>query len=406
MELRTRLKNAFPLFFPSNSVQKDDSFLKKDKKGYQFEFKGAAPRQTDVDIKELDDSISFAKQTEDPSRFKLYGIYDNITDLHVKSQMRTAIFGVVKQKWVIVDENNVVDEELTKLLQKLWFHDLSKKIIETEFYGHSLLYFWMDVESGEIDKTKLFPRIHVNPEKGVIIPDLEQEDKAVPYDNDVFNKIFLEVGESGDLGLLQDVARWCIFKGWAIKDWARSSEKWGDPHLVIQSSSDDDTENDKKAAMAENFGANSWLMVSADDKVQLLERSQAGTAHNIFLDFIKVSNEENSKGINGQTATSDTQAFVGTAEVQERILDDYTESRLMSLMFFHNEKTLPFLAKWNGGNSPYSKLAGKRWMPLSMLDMEVDESEDPTPGDEEEVEEKPKKGLKNNLKNNVKNPFI
>ena len=325
--------------------------------------------------------------------------------MHVKSQMRTAIFGVVKQKWVIVDEKNEVDEELTELLQKLWFHELSKRIIETEFYGHSLLYFWQNEQTGEIDKTKLFPRMHVNPEKGVLIPDLDREEVVVPYDNDIFKQVFLEVGEAGDLGLLQDVARWCIIKWWTIKDWARSSEKWGDPHLVIQSSSDDDTENDKKAEMAQNFGANSWLMVSAEDKVQLLERSQAGTAHNIFLDFIKISNEENSKGINGQTATSDTQAFVGAAEVQERILDDYTESRLMTLMFFHNEKTLPFLAKYNGGNSPYSKLAGKRWMPLSMLDMEVDESADPTPtpGTNNKMKKEVKK---EEPANTLKNPFI
>lgn len=402
MEIKSKLKEAYNIFFPSNSSgitqTPAQDFVSDTKKGKNFKLKGNRSFIRENDIKDLDDAIYLAGLSEDSSRLKLYNIYDNIRDLHVKSQMRTAIFGVVKQKWVIVDENDVMDEELTKLLQKLWFHELSKKIIETEFYGHSLIYFWMNVENGEIEKTKLFPRMHVNPEKGVLIPDLDREDLTVPYNNEIFNQIFLEVGEPGDLGLLQDVARWCILKWWSIKDWARSSEKWGDPHLVVQSSSDDDTENDKKAEMAQNFGANSWLMVSAEDKVTLLERSQAGTAHNIFLDFVKTSNEENSKGINGQTATADTQAFVGTAEVQERILDDYTESRLMSLMFFHNEKTLPFLAKWNNGNSPYSKLAGKRWVPLSMLDIEEDKSEDPTPGSEEDEK---KNGI-----SKLKNPFF
>lgn len=371
-----------------------EDFVKETKNGVNFKLTGSKIPQTENDIRDLDNAISMAENSLDPSRFKLYSIYDNIRDLHVKSQMRTAIFGVVKQKWVIVDENNVIDEELTKLLQKLWFHELSKKIIETEFYGHSMIYFWMNEKTREIEKTKLFPRIHVNPEKGVLIPDLNREDITVPYQNEVFDKIFLEVGEPGDLGLLKDVARWCILKWWSIKDWARSSEKWGDPHLVIQSSSDDDSENTKKAEMAQNFGGNSWMMISAEDKVTLLERNQAGSSHLIFLDFLKVSNEENSKGINGQTATADTQAFVGTAEVQERILDDYTESRLMSLMYFHNEKTLPFLVKWNGGNTPYKALEGKRWMPLSMLEIEKDESEDPTPGQEKKDEQ------------NLKNPFI
>jgi hypothetical protein len=375
-----------------------EDFVKETKNGANFKLTGTKIPQTENDIRELDDAISMAENSLDPSRFKLYSIYDNIRDLHVKSQMRTAIFGVVKQKWVIVDENNVIDEELTKLLQKLWFHELSKKIIETEFYGHSMIYFWMNEKTREIEKTKLFPRIHVNPEKGVLIPDLDREDITVPYDNEVFNSIFLEVGEPGDLGLLKDVARWCILKWWGIKDWARSSEKWGDPHLVIQSSSDDEAENTEKAEMAQNFGGNSWMMVSKEDEVKLLERNQAGASHLIFLDFIKISNEENSKGINGQTATADTQAFVGTAQVQERILDDYTESRLMSLMYFHNEKTLPFLINWNGGDTPYKALKGKKWVPLSMLDVKTDNSNNPTPGTPPTV--------KKPINKIFKNPFI
>ena len=32
----------------------------------------------------------------------------------------------------------------------------------------------------------------------------------------------------------------------------------------------------------------------------------------------------------------------GRVKVQERLLNDYTLARLKDLMFFHNEKTLPF----------------------------------------------------------------
>ncbi len=122
-------------------------------------------------------------------------------------------------------KNGKPNNELTELLKKKWFDVLNKRIVETEFWGHSLIYFYLG-ENGEFTKTKLFPRIHVNPEKESIIPDLSEPDKLVSYkDNGIFQSVFIEIGESGDLGLLKDITRHPILKSYSLKDWARSSEK-------------------------------------------------------------------------------------------------------------------------------------------------------------------------------------
>ena len=139
--------------------------------------------------------------------------------------------------------------------------------------------------------------------------------------------------------------------------------------------------------------------------MKLLERSISGNPHHIFLDFIKINNEENSKGINGQVATADEKAFVGSAEVQERILNDYTESRLRSLMYFHNEITLPFLIAYNDGNTAYRALQGMKWMPVDFMKDEgrsegrsANKAEGRQPNKTEEEK-------KEDVKNTYKNPF-
>ena len=54
-------------------------------------------------------------------------------------------------------------------------------------------------------------------------------------------------------------------------------------------------------------------------------------------------NDETSKAVSWQTGTSDEKAFVGGAEVHERVLNDYVEARKRSQGYHINEELFPFL---------------------------------------------------------------
>ncbi len=83
--------------------------------------------------------------------------------------------------------------------------------------------------------------------------------------------------------------RHSILKSYSLKDWARSSEKWGDPHVILQSAAQSEEENDEKEAFLKNFGNNGYAIIEEND-VKLLERSTSGNPHHIFLDFITINN--------------------------------------------------------------------------------------------------------------------
>jgi hypothetical protein len=377
------------------------NFLEEEKGNFNFKLSGDRVYHFQLGIDILNRAIMQAEDIENPSRQQLYSIYNSLKDLHVKSQMRTAIFKVVSQPWVIVNKDNEPQKELTELFQKKWFNDLNEHIISTEFWGHSLIYFTLNNETGEFTNAKLFPRIHVLPEKESIIPNLGDEGAMFSYkDIPELAKLFIEVKSTEPLGLLKDISRYSILKDYAIKDWGRSSEKWGDPHVILKSSSQSNEEDDAKEEFLANFGNNGYAIVSKDDEIELLERGSSGSSHNIFLDLIKLQNDETSKGINGQTATADEKSFVGSSEVQERILNDYTLSRLKYLMFYHNETTLPYLINYNNGNTTYKKLEGMKWMPVALMEgVEENASTKPTNA------KKPK--LKDNeIENSLENPFI
>ena len=188
-----------------------------------------------------------------------------------------------------------------------------------------------------------------------------------------------------------------------MKDWGKSSEKWGDPHVILQTDSDDDAENAKKEKFLQNFGNNQYAMTGIDDKLSLLERKTGGNSHNIFKELIAFNNDENSKGVNGQTSTSDEKAFVGTAEVQERILEAYTIDRLTDLMYFHNEITIPFLLQYNNGDNAYQGLKDLKWIPTALMEDEKKKEDKKKPSDKKPEDSKLDQ---TQLDNNLENPFI
>lgn len=368
---------------------KIDSDLKKDKK----------KRLSNLLVKErlyladegqaaLKQAIEIAENPDDPNRYLLYGFYkEAMRDLHLRSQIRTAINEVLEIPWAVVDrKTKQPNEELTELLQKQWFDDVCNYALEAEFWGHSLIELGQLVQQeGQwvFENVSLIDRWNVCPEKGYLL--IRPNDHVgLPFREAPFDQWLLEVGNPHNLGLLGVCAKHSIYKKYGLGDWSRSIERWGDPLLHIGTSSDDDGENRKKEDFARNFGKNGWVMTDEEDKVNILDR-KFSDGYKIFQDFVTLNNDENSKGVNGQTGTSDQKAYVGAAEVQERVLKGYTISRLRKLSYFINDKLFPKITQSWEGKSAYKALEGYKWMPLiSFTDprqqsAEPDEEPKPTP---------------------------
>lgn len=344
---------------------------------------------------DLKEAIEIAKNPDCPNREMLYEIYEEILrDLHLRSQLRTATNEVIGEPWAMVHKKTrKIDIEMTKTCQTKWFDKIGRYHVESEFWSHSLIEFGIMVQNEdgkgwEFKDVKLFPRKHVRPETGEILIN-PSDTKGIPYREAPFNTWLIEAGDCEDLGLLEYAARYSIYKKFTMSDWSRSGEKWGDPLLVIRSDSDDDAENNKKAEFAANFGNNGFVILDKDDEVEMLER-QRDAGYKIFGDFWDKLDAENSKGVNGQTGTQDQKSFVGSAEVHERILGGYTESRLRSLMYFHNDVTIPFLVNVNNGDSMYSKLKDYEFVPLRFMKELKDPNELPDPNTQPDPNADPK----------------
>jgi hypothetical protein len=144
--------------------------------------------------------------------------------------------------------------------------------------------------------------------------------------------------------LLLECAYNVLWKYYSRSDWSRASEKFGMPILSIKAGTTNESELDDLETRAANFGTDGYVIVQAEDEVTIIERT-GQNIHLIYKDNITLCDEQISKLINGGTASSDTKAFTGSAEVQERTLEDISSMRMQLVADEMNDKVLPFLEK-------------------------------------------------------------
>lgn len=310
-------------------------------KGLRFKLKRQYVSKVEFQIGKWENAMMMAKNPDNPQRLELYLLYQwALLDAHLYSQIRTAHITIQRSAFE-VHKNGKLDEKLTDLFKRPWFIQYLKHALDAEFWGHSLIEFDHKKENGEFTTIYLIEREHVRPEtEEVLLRPYDQ--KGICYTDKPFNKWLISIGTPNDLGLLELATREVILKEYSRRDWSIRSEKFGMPFLIVKTSTSDEKELDDKEDMAANFGANGYAILSDDDEFELVEPKNAA-GHLIYKDKAEFCDKNISKLINGQTSSSDERSFVGSAEVHERLLNDYSYSRLRRLLYHINFELKPFL---------------------------------------------------------------
>ena len=276
-----------------------------------------------------------------PDRRDLLVIYANSEDdSHVISQIEIAKSKLLSEPFVLT-RNGTEDSELIEKFRSPWFEDWLTIIIDAMMWGYTLVEAGPVVDEAFSDFS-VFPRRHVEPFKRHIL--IRPSDiVGIPYGDNPASLYFIEIGHPKDLGRFKIVAREVIWKNFSRSDWSQASEKFGMPFLHFKTATDDKDELDRIEALCRNFASNGYIISSTEDEVTV-EMPTNSDFYKIFQENAQFCDQQISKCINGQTGTSDEKSFVGSAEVHERILDDFSERRLRTASNLTNTKLIPFLS--------------------------------------------------------------
>lgn len=343
-KIRNFFKSAFTSGFLNLSTAGSSSPIDERKGNRTFNHRLTRQYQYRVKM-ELDtwrNAVESAENILLPRRDDLYKLYRQaMEDDTLLSETRKAHIMVQRSPFVVKrkDKDNT---DMTELFNKPWFRLFLRHWLDAEFWGHSLIeLLWKE---GEVNSIELIPREHVRPETGEVLLSVH-DTKGIAFDKlqQEFGVKILPIGEPFDLGLLKTASRTVITKNYSDSDWSQYNEKYGMPIAVAGTKEMNDTEADNMAIALSNLGSNGYFMPFDVEQVKLLER-QGTTGYKTYEDLIQRKENNIAKLINGQTGTSDEKAFVGAAQVHERVLNDYTFSRLTNCQDYINFTLIPFLA--------------------------------------------------------------
>jgi len=275
-----------------------------------------------------------------PDRRDLIAIYNNsVTDPHVFAQMQVAKSKLLSEPFV-VNKGDTENPELTAMFKAPWFEDWLALCFDALMWGYTLVEAGPRID-GVWESFKAFPRRHVEPFSRHIL--IRPGDRlGIPYGDKPEALFLIEIGEPEDLGLLKIISREVIWKSFSRTDWSQASEKFGMPFLWLKTGTEDKQELDRLEALCRNFASNGYMITNLEDGVEVVETAKSDV-HKIYLENAKFCDEQISKCINGQTGTSDEKSFVGSAEVHERILDDFHHARMRYASNLTNYSLFPFL---------------------------------------------------------------
>ena len=316
-------------------------------KSILIELKNNAEYLTKKDIRQWRDVWQMALNPDNPKRVNLYRIYrDVMVDNHLIGCITQRKGYVLKKTFRLVDKNSKENPELTELFNTEWFKTFSNLVLDSIYYGHSL------IQLGDIDNRdgmlyyndiELVPRENVIPEYGVFVREAGGDPlRGYSYRDGVFANTCIEIGKPKDLGILLKIAPQSLSKKNMMAYWDTFGEMFGMPIRIGKTSSRDPKEIAKTENFLRDMAGASWALFPEGTEVEIKETSR-GDAFNVYDQRINRCNSEISKAILGQTMTIDSGSSLSQSEVHLEIFNNIIEADADMLRDAINWKLIPFL---------------------------------------------------------------
>lgn len=309
------------------------------KVSYQIAPKSVSRTRQDIQI--WNQALNQARLSENPKFYPLHLLYNEIRiDALLASQIENRRQKCLSTPFIFTDSKGKLNEELTDLLQnQTWVSNLNKAILDSRFYGHSLVEF--NYENGNL-KTNLIPRVNVDPVNGLVYPDYS-EDKFVKYrEMAEYNSWILEFGESGDLGLLNSCVPHILYKRFAQSCWSELCEIYGIPPRVMKTNTHDAGMVSRSEKMMRDMGAAAWFIIDQSESFEFAKG--VDTNGDVYKNLINLCNNENSMIISGAIIGQDTvNGNRSKDESAQNMLGHLTNSDLTLLEQYWNSTVIPAL---------------------------------------------------------------
>lgn len=352
--------NAFPL----NKAQQDKI------KGILIDLVKMTQNLTKQDVDSWRQAWQRAIFIQNPKRIELLRHYrDALIDLHLSGCIMQRKLATMQKVFKIVDKKTgEEDEAKTLLFKKRWFRQFCNLVLDTPYFGHSLIQFGdviIEPEGRKFSDVTLVAREHVMPEFHCITKDqYGVADQGIDYTQPPISDWCIAVGEPNDLGLLLKLVPQTISCRHMEAFWDQFGELFGMPIRVGKTNSRNEGERSKITNMLENMGTAAWGLFPDGTDIEIKETTR-GDAFEVYDKRIERAENRISVAVLGQTMTIKDGSSKAQGQVHLEIFEKVCKSDANLLTEVINEDLFPLLNKHGFG--------------LEGFEFEFDESKEYTP---------------------------
>lgn len=300
--------------------------------------------RTRKDIRKWRQALEAAESPYYPMRTELIEVYEEIViDAYLSEAMKKRVRRVRNTPAVVFDKNGERDEEKTKLFKTTWFQDFVAGVVESEFWGFSLME--LKVEKGQIADCLMIPRLMVHPEYHQVSTYAPGDGTGINYYEKPYINFLIFAGKERELGLLNKLAPYAIYKRATLVDWAEHSELFGMPIRVYEYDPQQPTARAEAEASARQAGSAAYIVVPKGTGLTL-EGGDGTAKPDMYNEFRKALNEEMLIAVLGQTMTTESGSSRAQAEVHESTEADILADDLFRVQIFANNQLIPRLVRF------------------------------------------------------------
>lgn len=304
--------------------------------------------QTRQDIAKWKAAWNAFNNVDNPTVYALYNLYDYILDdAQLTSQIENRLQDSLGSSFNLRKKGGDIDEDLTKTFQNSeLFNEIITQIINTRFYGHSLVE--LDWKQEGQNEPKLFPtlipRTNVIAKTGTFLKDYS-DDKGVQYrELPEFGTWLLEFGKPGDMGLLNKAVPHALFKRFGLSCWSELCEIYGIPPRVYKTDAQDPAAVARGKRMMQDMGSAAWFII---DTTEEFEWAKGVTTNgDVYNNLLSYCDNQNSLLISGAIVGQDTKHGSNSKEQSsQKLLSKLVLADMALVEMYMNTKVMPALAR-------------------------------------------------------------
>ena len=279
--------------------------------------------RTRQDVGKWRKALDYAESRTTPNRTEYYRLLkDIVLDGHLSATIEQRKNAILCRDFKVM-VNGEYSEDKTKELKKDWFIKILNAILDSQYYGFTLLD--LGAYNDGFNDIVTVERQYVKPELNLVTY-TSSENVGIQIDDPRYKKWSLYFcSDVYNLGILCKAAPYVLWKKNAIGFWSEHTEKFGQPFRIGKTDVTDEVLLSNMEYNLKNMGSSFWAVMGQDDSIELVTGNQSGN-YEIYDKLIERCNSELSKLVLGQTGTTDEKSFVGSAQVHKNVLSEIVEA--------------------------------------------------------------------------------